>query len=174
MNARGQIFTLDALVSLILVMLALGLVFALFETRTYAQQEKLVWLELESAGSSAIDQLIMTPEFTCALNHPNALTYSLPNCVIPSTVENQFQAGTLSRALGLSNQYNIQITGLTIAPLGNSPSSDVKFIYSESRRIVTMSNPTLSRTEFNSCQSQDPNCLLTPATLIVKLWRKTP
>lgn len=69
MNQKGQIFTLDFLISMVLVILALGLVIQFLELNEYNLQEQELRHELETVGSMAADLMVSSPEIVCELGY---------------------------------------------------------------------------------------------------------
>ncbi|MBU0662362.1 MAG: hypothetical protein ABH854_04635 [Candidatus Diapherotrites archaeon] len=103
MDARGQIFTLDLVLSMILVVLAFGLALNFMELNQYALQEQEIRAELRTLGDAAADALVSAPGIVCDLGYYTdaakqnwvSITH-LPNCIMEHNV---WPKGTLDRHL---------------------------------------------------------------------------
>ncbi len=64
---KGQIFSLDFLVSMILVVLAFGILMQFFEVHAYALKEEQNRTELKKIGETAADLLVSSPAIVCEI-----------------------------------------------------------------------------------------------------------
>lgn len=79
---KGQVFSLDFLVSLAAVTLAIGLLFQAVEVRAYSQKEGEMRAELEMVAETAADLLVSNPEIVCELvDYEGSHISYLENCI---------------------------------------------------------------------------------------------
>ncbi len=64
---KGQIFSLDFLISLVAVMAAIGLMIQAIEVNAYYQKEERQFNELKTVAETAGDMLVGNPEIVCEL-----------------------------------------------------------------------------------------------------------
>lgn len=85
MNKKGQIISLDFLISLIAVTLAIGLLIQFSELKTYNEKEEMGWMELKQVAETASDLLVSAPEITCdLLDESDNYLGNLNNCLVMS------------------------------------------------------------------------------------------
>lgn len=88
MRHKGQIFTLDFVISMVLVILAFGLVLNFMELNEYNLNEQEKMAELKTIGDAAADTLVSSPAIVCDLGYYPAPTdwrsiSHLMNCIMP-------------------------------------------------------------------------------------------
>jgi hypothetical protein len=168
MNSKGQIFSVDFVLSMILIVLAIGTTLAFLELNAHALKEDEEMRELKAVGETASDLLVSNPEIVCRLvDNSNALIDYLPNC-IPNDGE------ITKEKLGIPDSFEceIEIPGFA----GNNecdstPASENS--YSVKREIVINPTENLSKKNFNSC-TEEQICVLTRQTATLTIWRATP
>ena len=164
MNQKAQMFSLDAVLSLILVMLALGLIFAIQDTSAYNLKEQQVFAELQSVGRGVSTFLVASPDLTCELKDAQGRTlYSLTHCLDSGK---QITA----QALGLPAGFDFKIEGLT-NPIGSNVPSTADFVYSETRTMVVHAG-SITKAQLEACKTGQAGCALgQPKAVVLKVWR---
>ncbi|KHO55716.1 MAG: hypothetical protein J4478_04660 [Candidatus Diapherotrites archaeon] len=84
MNSKGQLFSLDLVIALALIVLAVGLLYRNAELFQYANKDSAIQAELYRVGLNASNQLVGNPQLNCALSElgpPTGLIEFLPNCL---------------------------------------------------------------------------------------------
>ena len=74
---KGQVFSLDFLISLVAVVVAVGLMLQAVEVNTYAQKEERLYNEMEMVAETAADLIALGSDTTCT----NASGANIVNCV---------------------------------------------------------------------------------------------
>ena len=67
MNKNGQIFSLDFIISVILAVLAIGLILNFSELTVQNMKENEIFEELQIVGETASDLLVSNPDIVCKL-----------------------------------------------------------------------------------------------------------
>ncbi|MDO8646882.1 MAG: hypothetical protein Q7R70_00510 [Candidatus Diapherotrites archaeon] len=135
MNSKGQLFSLDFIIAVALIMLAIGLLYKQAELFQYSQKDDSIQSELYRIGYNASNQLVGNPATTCELvdlagpsaGHidylPNCLTVSPGN--IPPGVRHGWYKNHRTNArvilkedLGIPEGYDCKIDFSTNPPLG--------------------------------------------------------
>jgi len=82
MNAKGQVMSLDFLISIIAITLAIGLLLQFAELKVYNEQEEMEWLQIKEIAETASGLLVNSPEVVCELvdTRGDSLGF-LPNCI---------------------------------------------------------------------------------------------
>ncbi|MFH1224463.1 MAG: hypothetical protein V1676_01540 [Candidatus Diapherotrites archaeon] len=110
---KGQIFTLDFVISMILVILAFGLVLNFMELNQYNLHEQEIREELKTVGDGAAETLVTSPALVCELGYYtgslwNRISYP-PNCIMPPPAGRDMEIKTV---MGLSvgrNRYGCKV-----------------------------------------------------------------
>jgi len=68
MNKKGQIFSLDFILSLAVIILTIGLMLQFMELQEYNQREAEIQNELYSIGETASHLLVSSPSFSCQMD----------------------------------------------------------------------------------------------------------
>ena len=142
---RGQILTLDLILSLIIVFMSIGLMVHYMELNVNSMKDEEMMRELEVIGLSASERLVSAPDIICQMYEkapPVAIDgYYLPNCIYKKTFSD------LTRVqLGIPAGYGCELT-TTIAGLNNSkdcaqgngsasPIDDASNVFAVNRKIV--------------------------------------
>lgn len=143
---RGQILTLDLILSLILVFMAIGLMMHYMELNVNSMKDEEMMKELEIIGLAASERLVSSPEIICQLHEkapPNPIEgYFLPNCIYKKTFRE------LTREdLGIPEGYGCE---LTIDILGLNNNEDCAVGNSDASPIEDAENVfAVQRTVFN-------------------------
>ncbi|MBI4044876.1 MAG: hypothetical protein HY392_04155 [Candidatus Diapherotrites archaeon] len=171
MKTRGQIVSLDYVISLILIMLAIGLLLNFFELQAVNAKEAQLENELKSIAQGATRLALASPDIACILTN-NADTKDigvLPNC-IPS------EPGRLTKEkLGIPAWF-----GCAIMPAGiftgtgclDETPDDVENYYSMTRKILVKNGaPDVNKLALEKCVNS-VNCPLADANLTIAVWRQ--
>tara|TARA_Y100000310_G_scaffold345396_1_gene464438 strand:- start:4883 stop:5362 length:480 start_codon:yes stop_codon:yes gene_type:complete len=139
MNKRGQIISLDFLISVAAITLAIGLLIQFNELKVYNENEELKWLELKEVAETAGDMLVSHPDTTCTVN-AGSYFFKLLNCIDTQTID----TGTKTK-LGIPNEFDFS-TVIDGTDIGGTISG--QDYYAVQRTIVFNSGP-LTKREFN-------------------------
>ena len=180
MNRKGQIFSLDLLMSLVVAVLALGLLVQAMEINAYETKEQSLNEELKIIGETAADLLVSNPNIVCALidNVANEITLdSLPNCLVlcsppcpPADPQGEAigfwknrkdKTVIMKEDLGIPTGYDCMIDidydgseRVASQCADEEPPSDIKNVYSAQRNVVVYTNsdnPLVPKTELYIC-----------------------
>lgn len=103
---KGAIFSLDFLLSVVLVMLAVGLVMKTLELTTYSQKEEILNQELKKVAENTGNVFVSDPSINCNVTE---LSIKLMNCidttVLPSITN-------WRKEVGLPDDFDAAIVGL--------------------------------------------------------------
>jgi len=168
MKKKGQLESVDVVISLVLLMVALGYAYRVSEGNYYAFKQDEIAAELSALGSSASELLVSSPETTCKCTvvPGTGKDFYLMNCI-----DTQKLASTdLSKALHLSNAFGVHITienaGIEV---GSSLPSDNRQIYSE-RRVIIAHSGDITKSELEKCMKGTSSaCKRDVATIYI--WR---
>lgn len=184
MGTKGQIFTLDFVISMVLVILAFGLVLNFMELNGYNMQEREMGAELKTMGDSAADILVSSPAIVCELGYYGSeiprkwhrISY-LMNCMMPRHSLAPMRINRTILGLGIKDKNGKYIYGchVSLSPAVNVPPGTVpleigtdncdsgaqtylgqKNYYSVKRKVVV---PTVAP-QYNSAWSMEDNQLL--------------
>jgi len=174
MKIKGQIFSIDFLLSLIIVVFAIGLLVQLIELNAYDLKEKELNRELEGVALTAGSRLVNSEKISCELvtSAPAPLTppQYVMNCI------DRAKAGTVTKNdLGIPTDFdcNISIDGITGIPFNNCNTAVTgleKNIAGIDRNVVLHSG-SLTKSELEKCLGDLPGCTLTEGTAKVLVWR---
>jgi hypothetical protein len=114
---KGQVFSLDFLISLVAVVAAVGLMLQAVEVNTYAQKEERMYNEMKMAAETAADLITLGNDTTC---QNAAGTRSYANCVdltLSNNWENKvpdmFRQGACAACNPNGYKYEIELSGTT-------------------------------------------------------------
>ncbi|MFH1256146.1 MAG: hypothetical protein V1494_02530 [Candidatus Diapherotrites archaeon] len=181
---KGQIFSLDFILSMVLVMLALGLMFQFMEANAYSFKKAELDEELNAVGETAAYLLVTNPAITCDLVDASDLKIGeLNNCLARN---NNLQI--TGEKLGLPTSFNYCLTsdgvpGDSIHPssytdctASSLPPSGVKDVFSAKRKIIVYkpngeNKDSFPKSELLDCRI-NRNCQkIYFRTLTLKVWR---
>ena len=132
MNARGQIFSLDFLFSVGVMVLALGFVLLFMDLNAASQKDEMLWLEVKTVGERASNLLVASPDIGCAID-----SIAVSNCIDTVGLE----ANTKGK-LGIPDSfgYRLEIEGVA-SPLGDEIPDAAQNVYSTARYVVLEPSP---------------------------------
>jgi len=169
-NQNGQIFSIDALVALIIATLVLGITLQVMESQSYNLKQEQVFNEIKTIGHNAANLIVSLPESTCDLMAEDGITklINLNNCI-----DSQKLSALTKDSLGIPTGYSCKIGNQTnnMATCNDDPSTATN-VYSE-KRIVLMHAGNVTRNNFNACFNGLPTCALKNEKnwIEVKLWK---
>jgi len=100
---KGQIFSIDFVIAMILMIFFLGLLLNLGELQSYERKERRITYELESKTEAALITLTNSPNYSCKLDTNSFLAYSFDRNKIKNINHND-----LKNSIGL-NDYNLSL-----------------------------------------------------------------
>jgi len=155
---RGQVFTLDFLISLIAATLAVGLLIQAVELRTYSQKESRLRNDLERVAENAGNMLVASNGITCELQstYDGARIDYMNNC-IDTTKISAANAGGL---LGIPPGYDFNVSGAI--EIGGPAPGETDF--AEEARTVAVSSGAVTKDVFEQHS-------FTPVQVKIRVWR---
>lgn len=144
--------SLDFLISVAAVVLAIGLIIQFAEIKTYNEKEEMQWLELKQVAETAADLLVSNPDTSCDVKD----VAKIMNCIDSSKTIN-------ANDLAIPSGYEFSIEGGPINVGGNPPND--KDYYSV-KRIVATNNGQLTKLEY-----QSKNFDSGPDEITLSVWR---
>jgi hypothetical protein len=180
MQSKGQLFSLDLIIAVALVILALGLLYRQAELFQYFQKDDTMQAELYRIGLNASNQLVSNPSIACPLSGSGPTLDYLPNCL----PKNQSLLNKASKInLGIPGNFDCYISTVSHA-IGqytgckNLPPSNAKNVFSIERQVVFMngaSSASISKKELDDCIKSTaafPCTALEKDTLTLQVWKK--
>ncbi len=166
MRSRGQIFSLDFLLSLVLAVLAIGLVLQFFELQSYDQKDLQLRAELETIGFGASDLLVSNPDVVCILTDTGGIQRgTLPNCLSEGGAE------ITKQNLGIPTAYECSISGVAASGCNATPSAATANIFAIKRKVVTYSLRQVPKAELEKCMLSLGGCNLVPLEVELRVWK---
>ena len=181
MDKRGQIIAMDFLLSVMVMVLALGLMFQMIELNYYNTKEMGLQEDLARIGETAADLLVSHPDITCDVRVGPPGTLDLSDIIgeIPNCIQNGYMLGEpvpTKDTLRIPSEYNCWIgfsdgaqpTGFAFC--NDTGSNSAENIYS-SGRIVLVSDHDFGVKKGDIQQCMNGLCTLDKKTLIIKVWK---
>ena len=142
MNKSGQMVSIDFLISIIAVTLAIGLLIQFTETKTYNEKEELEWLELKQVAETASELLVNNPNIVCELvdESGNHIQY-LSNC-IPKRNPNPDRITKEDMGIPAGYECWIDKDDLKLHTHNSQgcsrqpPGADIENVYSVTRKVI--------------------------------------
>jgi len=169
MEKKGQVFSLDVLISVVLIIVALGAAMRFFELKEYEAKEMLEKSELDRVGNTASELLVNNPALVCYLEDiaGNNLG-SLSNCLEKSQSINK-------ASLGIPSSFDCQIKfgdgTLANGECRDNISPETKNVFAARRNIVIAASKQVAKNEFNDCINGEPCDVFTEGSLDLKVWK---
>ncbi len=173
---KGQIYSLDYAISLILIFLAIGLAINFYELQIINAKETQLRQELQNTLDSSAILFSTSKDIVCEVVNFEAQRIDYINNCISET------PGRLTKAnLGLSDDYECSIVIQSIPAFDDmaisgcittQPSvSGEKQIFTEKKRIVVKhGDHRIYKSKLESC-IRGQNCELTDSNAIISVWR---
>ena len=179
-NRRGQIASLDFILSLILLTLALGTVIRYTEMQGYYLKGEELDLKLQKSGRAASEILMNSQDFACDVKDgAGAPLFVLPNCIS----KQKLQAAIADKAkLGIEPQYSVCVSldngGSCNAPaeyygtaLDDTSTSDKEKIFSEQRQAMVIDSDSVTKNQLEICMKTIAGvCTMALKTVTIKVW----
>lgn len=197
MNNKGQLFSLDLIIAIALVILAVGLLYRQAELFQYFSKDSDIQSELYRIGLNASNQLVSNPAIVCELvdaaSPPNVIGY-LPNCLAPiinnggNCPAGLQELGITKSSLGIPEGYDCSIdfkfgksNEQCLIKLCNANSSSAsENVFSIERKIVRKTasakdndwkDRTFSKADFDSCVRGSCTAL-EESSFILQVWKE--
>lgn len=198
-NEKGQIMTMDFLISVVAVTLAIGLLIQFAEIKTYNEKEEIAWLELKEIAETASDRLVSNPDIVCELvdtyNESGAGSYyntmnnaniiligHLDNC-IPKINANNFRIEKSDLGIPAGYECEIDNEAITAGEIltdctDNLPAG--KDYYSVTRKIVLFTGTgnndakkKIAKVDWETCMGNTAagSCPLNESDITIKVWK---
>ena len=160
MMEKGQMFSLDLLLSLVLVFLAVGLLFRGMEFAAYSGADERGFADIKRVAETTGNMVVGFPGINCLLENTNI---RLVNCV------DGVSLGTLTLAtareeLAIPDEYDFSISEpINGFSIGGDPGE--KDFFEVKRSVIVHAGP-VSKTEFNSTFRTS-----IPVEVSIRVWR---
>ena len=172
MKQNGQLFSLDFLVAMGLIVLLLGTTIQWMNRFAFESHEQFARTELERAGQTAAILLVSNPKTTCQLyaNAPpsRSLETNVNNCIDTTKISALNASGLLASELGLTTDYGFHIRAGT-TEIGTLPSGTTPIFSTGLNGIVH--NGNLNKSDLYRCIKKQPSCALTSEVILFQTWK---
>lgn len=161
MKKNGQLLSLDFLLAIGLVILALGIVLKFSGMSAFEWQEQQEQTELENAGKTAVLLLLSNPQLTCEIKNVDGslLGMHLNNCIDWSKPFSQ-------ASLGLPNDWNYSIRNQTDyhfplirstqrVDVNGSPVDSPSALFAVDFNAMVSNGPVFKSTVYNCLKTKD-------------------
>ncbi|MFA5763769.1 MAG: hypothetical protein WC915_03065 [archaeon] len=156
---KGQIFSIDFILAMILVVLFIGTILTFSETQLYSQKENILTTKLIKQTDAGLVALL-NGKYSCQLESGINLANSLDMTTINAADES-----ALKKYLGLSDKdVTLKIDG-SFLKLNNTPTGDKTIILDQN--ILTCNGQVLI-SDLNNCLRSN-NCTLTENKLSLEV-----
>lgn len=175
---KGQIFSLDFLISLVAVMAAIGLMVQAIEVNTYYQKEERQFNELKTVAETAGDMLVGNPEIVCELvDGSGGYLGSVGNC-IPWVNNLRITKSGLGIPDGFKCRLEQLIGGQVLQPNSYECKDDLgtaENMTSVVRQVVIFKrgppSHQITKAELEDCLKQRGSCRMTDEKIMLKVWK---
>jgi len=184
MNHKGQLFSLDFLFSVIVVVFAVGIVLNTAQFKSFAGMQDAEMNKIRQMGDLASDMLVNGPHICDLVSIGGTPTDlgNLNNC-LSTNASKQITKG----ALGLTDDYGCSIelryiidydyggvdhrAGIAANILNCDDSfPDDRQIYSSSRLVVVSNLAAINKAQLADCMSGSCGAVLRPYNLVISVW----
>ena len=162
---KAQIFTLDAIIALVVVVTAIGLIVNAFELKEYNLREEEKFSELKNKAETAALMLAVNENLNCSVGSTGI---KIQNCVYN-------YGDSIKSELGLSDEFKCNITNtdnpITLMGCEDSLPTD-KEVVAITKNILYMNNASgeLIKAEWNDC-IRGASCPLSSKEFTISVWR---
>lgn len=169
MQKKGQFFSLDFLLAMGLMVLAMGIVIKFSEQTVFDWQEKQQQTQLENSAKTAVLLLLSNPKLTCEITAADGtpLGIHVNNCIDARSPN--FTQTTLGLPPELQFDIYNQNTDTTLASTG-TPNPDTPAVFKTTINAVVSNGPILKASLYH-CLQQKSNCDLIQQTIQVTVWK---
>lgn len=181
---KGQIFSLDFILAVSLLVLSIGLAINYFEVTSLNASEAAHRQEMRLIAKTASDILVTDPSIVCDLNTIlEQVAGSLPNC-IRKTLETTKNGDPITKTmLGIPSNFDAQLTNVNGEPVtfpaefsSPPPTTETDFVSMDRFvAVITSNDINLTKTRLRNCQKNgegSANCPLKQSTIRLKVWKK--
>jgi hypothetical protein len=172
MKPNGQLLSLDFLLAIGLVILALGVSLKFSHQAVFEWQEQQERNELEKRGENAVLLLMSNPENTCEIKDTggNGLGEHVNNCVNSAT-----PSPITKETVGLPEEWDYSILnettgGTWIAGNPSIPSGTPNVFSADVKAILSDSDGMITKAGLYSCLKKS-GCTLEEKTIRVMIWK---
>lgn len=165
---KGQIFSLDLIISIAIIILAIGLLLRFAEVNAYNLKDEEIRKELELVGFSAIDRLGNDPVLNCVLEDSvGASIGKIPNCISQGT--------DISKTdLGIPDSYNCRLTSSNLSSIGQcdgTPAAEVENVFGMKKTILISAAAATTKAELEDCLEGNCNGVLMAEVIELQVWK---
>ena len=164
MNKKGQVVSLDFLISIIAIVLALGILIQISELKTYNEIEEREWMELRQIAETAGARLVSNPELNCTVVKDGGQDelFNLPNCLDTSVAITR----TLL-AIPESPSYGFELSDSTgtLESYGSRGEKD----FFEVKRILVKNSGNVNKSDYLNGVFDSEN---DPVEINLKVWKQ--
>lgn len=173
MNQNGQLFSLDFLLAMGLVVLLLGTVISIGQRQAFEIHEASRRNELAQTGQHAVIALVTNPKTTCTLfanGTGTALETNVNNCLDWGKITGPtgLSIPDLAKEIGLPANYSFFIKTET-QTIGTDPLDIPPAIFSQDFNAI-ISNGTVSKKELYRCIKKQ-GCTISSQAVSFKAWK---
>lgn len=162
-------FSIDALVALVIATLVLGLTIQIIETQSYDLKQEQVFNEIKTVGHNAANLLISLPDISCGLVAEDGTELTqLNNCIDSDKLKS-----LAKEKLGIHPDYKCLVKTQG-AQMNACKDNDNKAqnIYSE-KRIILLHKGAIEKKDTSDCGSDPTNCTLKNEKKVIEvsIWK---
>lgn len=167
-SSKAQLFSLDLVISMILIVLVIGVLVHSFELRSYDLREKSNLAELGAVSSQASSLIFESSPFACTFLYDGA-SFIMPNCLDTSASFNKVDLGLSDFKCNISVPISVSIsTDCTDLIPDYQDASITNFLTIE--RNVVFTSGDVSYSEFYDCR-KNQSCVLEEGSFILRVWK---
>ena len=170
MGKKGQLESIDIVLSLVLLMVALGYAYRVAEANYYAFKQDEILAELRVFGSSAAELLVTSEATTCKCTvlPGTGNDFYITNCIDIQKIQG---VANLAQALHLSDRFGVHVSIVNAGVEAGDPlPADNRQMYSE-RRVIMAHSGDITKSELEKCMNgTSAACKRDVATIYV--WRR--
>jgi hypothetical protein len=152
MKRKGQLESVDVVLSLVLLMVALGYAYRVAEANYYAFKQDEILAELRVFGSSAAELLVTSEATTCKCTvlPGTGNDFYITNCI---DTQKLLSIANLAQALHLSDRFGVHVRIVNAGIEAGDPlPADNRQMYSE-RRVVIAHSGDITKSELERCMN---------------------
>ena len=162
MAEQGQLFSLDFVISVTLIVLAIAVTVQALELNNYSARQALAYRELRETAGHASQLLASNAAWNCTLELDNGETVPLDNCLDTGK-------GMDKARLGLPEAFGCRVEGVEVRGCGETAPREAEV--AGVKRVVVFGS-RLTRDEFRNCRQGQACSLTEPKEVGVSVWRK--
>lgn len=166
-NNKGQVFSLDFLISLVVVVVCLGLLIQVFELTSYSAKQQQTFREVMVIGELASERLVTDEAVLCRLTDGAAVLpgFELVNCL------NTTRLAALNKGLiGIPADFYCNVAGVSLSGCADgTPPANARNVFEVERRVI-VSATDINKAAFSQC-IDGGGCPYTDTNITVTVWR---